>query len=494
MRSKATMPAGAEAGLGVESLTRYLLSLRPSEAMFLKAKYVPQLLQVFLAVVALLLSPAAAEAEKRIGLLIGNQAYKSELGVLKNPHQDITVVGAALSRIGFELVEALKDANRDQIIGAVYDYARQLGAAGPDAVGFLYYSGHGIAAGGDNFIIPVDVNSTTRRDLDVSGVKLADILKILNEGAPEAAHFVVFDACRNNLGGTRGGKGFVPAGERPGMLIAFSTAPGATASDQGKESGPYASALAAELVIPGRSHSDTFFEVRSRVAASSSQEQIPWTQDGLLRRVYFAATPVNVPKPTSQAHLALASEHATNLAKTEGRRKEFSPPTINGFPLAFNSPGLESNKGVADAFCLQEGYERALAYLARPTDGRKQPVMKLRGGELCGDSSCLTLTRIDCVGPHHKSIYSPPLLDSTSVRATFIDPSVDGFAISSFSPGLETNKGVADAFCQDNGFASAIAHLSRSIDGRKSPIRKLRSGELCADSNCLTLTRIDCSR
>jgi hypothetical protein len=75
--------------------------------------------------------------------------------------------------------------------------------AGPDAVGFFYYSGHGVAVD-DDFLIPVNVRSTTRRDLDVGGIKLSEIIAILNESAPRAVHFIAFDACRNNLGGIRG--------------------------------------------------------------------------------------------------------------------------------------------------------------------------------------------------------------------------------------------------------------------------------------------------
>src|SRR5262249_39757856 len=117
-------------------------------------------------------------------------------------------------------------------------------------------------------------------------IKLTEIIDILNGRAPQAIHFIVFDACRNNLGGVRGGKGFLPVSEKPGMLIAFSTAPGATASDRGADSGPYAAALAAASVRPGN-HGDMCFEVRTRGAASTAHEQIPWTQDGLMRRVNF---------------------------------------------------------------------------------------------------------------------------------------------------------------------------------------------------------------
>jgi uncharacterized caspase-like protein len=209
------------------------------------------------------------------------------VGPLKNPHNDVGLIGAALGRIGFEIGKLVKDASREQILLAVHDFADRLKAAGAGAMGFVYYSGHGAAIGGDNMLVPVNVKSASPRELGISGVKLADITSVLNERAPQAVHFIVFDACRNNLGGSRGAKGFVPVAERPGMLVAFSTAPGTTASDEGRESGPYALALAAEIVVPGRNHDDMFFEVRRRVAESTRQEQIPWTQDGLLRQVHF---------------------------------------------------------------------------------------------------------------------------------------------------------------------------------------------------------------
>src|SRR5215470_16694689 len=412
-----------------------------------------------------LLWPAAAQAEKRIALLIGNQAYASDIGPLKNPHKDIRVVAAALAKVGLERITQIKDANRNQILGAIHDFADQLGAAGEDPVGFFYYSGHGLAVAGDNFIVPINVKAMTRRDLDVSGVKLDDILDILNDKAPQAAHFVIFDACRNTLGGTRGGKGFVPAVEKAGALIGFSTAPGATASDQGQDGGPYATALAAELVVPGRSHSDVFFEVRTRVATASRHEQIPWTQDGLLRRITFAKESAKSAAPAAAKDPA-ALRQVQDAADVEPTRREFTDPAVHGFPLA---------------------------YLTRLTDGRKHPVMKLRGGELCGHSSCLTLTRIDCVGAGYITRYSPPSAEPLKDRATFLEPMVDGYAVYFSSPGLQNNKGVADAFCHANGFAGAMGYLTQITDGRRVPVKKLGSGELCGDGNCLTLTRIDCA-
>jgi hypothetical protein len=44
--------------------------------------------------IATLLS-SAVHAQQRIALLIGNQAYNASVGPLKNPHNDISVVGSA---------------------------------------------------------------------------------------------------------------------------------------------------------------------------------------------------------------------------------------------------------------------------------------------------------------------------------------------------------------------------------------------------------------
>jgi len=65
-----------------------------------------------------------------------------------------------------------------------------------------------------------------------------------------AAHYLVLDACRNTLQGARGGKGFVPVGQQSGVLVAFATEPGKTASDIGQNSGLFAAVLATDAFNP----------------------------------------------------------------------------------------------------------------------------------------------------------------------------------------------------------------------------------------------------
>jgi hypothetical protein len=236
--------------------------------------------------IALSLLPTAlqAQAEKRIALLIGNRDYKAGVGALTNPLNDIRIVGEALKAVGFDVLKPVENAQRSAMLIAIHAFAAKLKTAGPDAVGFLYYSGHGIASAGENYLIPTDLDEPSTVLLSVQGVKQSEVLAILRGEAPNAAHYLVLDACRNTLQGARGGKGFVPVGQQSGVLVAFATEPGKTATDVGRGSGPYATALAAELVKPAQSDLIMFHNVRVAVMDKTNGDQVPWTEDGIQRR------------------------------------------------------------------------------------------------------------------------------------------------------------------------------------------------------------------
>jgi hypothetical protein len=43
----------------------------------------------------------SAHAQQRIALVIANQGYNAKVGPLKNPHNDVVLVGAALRSVGY---------------------------------------------------------------------------------------------------------------------------------------------------------------------------------------------------------------------------------------------------------------------------------------------------------------------------------------------------------------------------------------------------------
>jgi uncharacterized caspase-like protein len=211
---------------------------------------------VTLALITLMLAAATCvQAEGRIALLIGNKDYKPGVGALVNPLNDVRLIGDALKAVGFEVLSPVHNARRAEMLLAIHALAARLKTAGANAVGFIYYSGHGIASAGENYLIPVDIDEPSTVQLSVQGVKQSEVLAVLRNEAPNAAHYLVLDACRNNLQGARGGKGFLPVGQQSGVLVAFATEPGKTATDNGSGSSPYAAALAEELVRPGQNDS-----------------------------------------------------------------------------------------------------------------------------------------------------------------------------------------------------------------------------------------------
>jgi Caspase domain len=236
----------------------------------------------------------APPAPVKIALLIGNQAYDASVGALKNPYNDIAIVGASRLSQGFEVLPPIKDGGRSAVFQGVRELVRRLNVAAAGSIGFVYYSGHG-AADKDtniNYLIPSDAREPGTPAFWDNSIKLDDVFALLNS-VRDAAKFVVFDACRNELRlPTKDtAKGLIPVAEQQGLFIAFASAPGAIASDQGEKSGPYAAALAAELMKPGLDHLNLFQNVKESVLASTGGVQHPWESNGLTRRIYLDRQP-----------------------------------------------------------------------------------------------------------------------------------------------------------------------------------------------------------
>ena len=348
--------------------------------------------------------PAGAQEPARFALLIGNQGYQRTVGELRNPHNDLAVVGKALGQIGFKGIQSKRDASRDEMLFAVHDLASQLRAAGSGAIGFVYYTGHGVSVGGENVLVPVNTANTTDAELRVRGVKLTEVLDILKSEAPQAVLFIVLDACRSNIAGQRGAKGFSPVNDqRTGVVIAFSTAAGETASDDGSSSGPYAAALAEEIVKPGASDQTVFNAVRTRVARQTKNQQIPWTHDGLVgERVVFNSVRRAVATAAGQMATSASAEvergwdlvkNSRSVAVLEAFAKQF-PGTVHAALASERLTDLQREALAAKAkedqqrlaLLRQQEMDRkrvadeAVARRKAEEDARRDPLLALKPG------------------------------------------------------------------------------------------------------------------
>jgi TPR repeat protein len=256
-----------------------------------------------------------AQAEERIALLIGNQGYNANVGPLKNPHSDIAIVGAALRRLGFKVTEKA-DADYRTMSALIKQHIQNVRREGQGAISFVYYSGHGAAAADTklNYLIPVDVTNADDEELWNYSIDLNGVIEGLRREAPKATHYVVFDACRNELNLTRRGKkgladkGFEPIPHVPGVMVAYATAPGQTATDAGSGGGVYARLLAEEIVRPGVEAMSMFRQVARRVQREIGQD--PWmSATSTLPEIYFAREPIpSTPPLEAQKSAARAPE------------------------------------------------------------------------------------------------------------------------------------------------------------------------------------------
>jgi formylglycine-generating enzyme required for sulfatase activity len=219
--------------------------------------------------------PSLARAEARIALVITNQAYTQPGAQLSNTYHDGETVKAALEKVGFKVWVVKDTASEGALLQAVGEHVQRLAEAGPDAVGFLYYSGHGAAdrPDGANYLIPTAAPLTHASQLPLMAVRLDRITQTL--ASTGRMSFVVFDACRNvplqRETKDFSFKGFAPAREQNGLLVAFATEPGNVAVDQSV----YARALAETLVAPGLEAGQVFRQVRLQVRAATGFAQSP---------------------------------------------------------------------------------------------------------------------------------------------------------------------------------------------------------------------------
>jgi Caspase domain/Domain of unknown function (DUF4189) len=244
-----------------------------------------------------LLLPLPVQAEARIALLIGNQAYNAKVGPLQNPINDITLIGAALEKLNFK-VTLVRDADYRSTNAAIKRHIAAARREGQGAISVFYYSGHGAANPETkvNYLIPVDVANADDKDLWLYSINLNTLVDNLRDQASGTTHYIIFDACRNELNLTTKGqksltnKGFVPMKYTPGVLVAYATAPGGTASDVGSGGGAYARALSEEIVKPGLESMLVFTRVARRVQREIGQD--PFLSASTMPEVYFASEAV----------------------------------------------------------------------------------------------------------------------------------------------------------------------------------------------------------
>ncbi|MBL8599175.1 MAG: caspase family protein [Devosia sp.] len=258
------------------------------------------------------LLPASAQDKplRGVALVIGQSDY-ANLPALKNPASDAAAMEDLLRRLGFEVTAAL-DGDRASLASTIDAFEATAAAAD---VALVYYSGHGIEAGGQNYLVPVDADLSTPALAGQTLMAVAPVLDALAKAVPVT--ILLLDACRSDafpagtaiqlpgeaaaieaqvvgLGELRGPAVVARPGvpdESLGMVIGFAAAPGQPALDgaPGEPNSPYAAALLKHLGAGGYSFGDVMTMVSEEVYLKTRARQLPWVNSSLRRILSFGA-------------------------------------------------------------------------------------------------------------------------------------------------------------------------------------------------------------
>lgn len=268
------------------------------------------LIVILLAALSAIAPATAQEPLKGVALVIGQSEYEY-LPKLANPANDAKRVDELLSGLGFK-TDMVDNRSGERLERDVEDFVED--ADGAD-VAVIYYSGHGIEAGGENYLIPVDVKVTQDAVEEGDLVKVSQVLDELR-GKVRIA-IVLLDACRTNpfpqgtkireassgsvlpigAGGLTVSKGVVlidqsAASDSLGEIIGFAAAPGAVALDgEPGTNSPYAAAIIKHLAAKGLDFGQVMTLVSEEVYLATKGRQRPWTNANLRRLLYFGANP-----------------------------------------------------------------------------------------------------------------------------------------------------------------------------------------------------------
>ncbi len=223
-------------------------------------------------------------------LLIGNSDYMwGGDPALKEPINDARSLGDELKRAGFD-VEVRENLSKDEMQRAINGFYAKLKRG---MTGLVFFSGYGIQANRQSYLIPVDVDIWNESEVQPKGVSLDNILAEMNKRGANVKIAIV-DAARRNPFERRfrkaGAEGLPPVSAPLGTLVLYSATagtPGGLVKDSAAERSLFVGELVKEIRGQGVSAEEVFNRTRMGVSRASSNEQNPWISSSLSQEFSF---------------------------------------------------------------------------------------------------------------------------------------------------------------------------------------------------------------
>lgn len=241
-------------------------------------------------------SAAQSEAfeEKRLALVVGISDYRT-VPDLENTLRDGALIADTLRSLRFDVIEEYNLGLNDfRTLLETFEFEAETAD-----VAIVYFAGHGVEVGGQNFLIPADSTAASRKEVAQTSVSLQDILSAVDKA--RQLRIVILDSCRNDPFAREGSleivtldqpaalNGLAPPSPERGTLVAFAAKDGATALDGNGLNSPFALAIAETLKSKDLEIGLAFRQVRDTVLKATNNFQEPHTYGSLSGEPYFLA-------------------------------------------------------------------------------------------------------------------------------------------------------------------------------------------------------------
>lgn len=245
----------------------------------------------------LILSSFKLDAQSnKYALVIGAKEYSS-MPPLRNSINDAKSMADVLQKKGFK-VDAVYDPTDKPILKAAITRYYESMKNEANAVGVIYYAGHGVQYDGANYIVPINAILKNPGDVNEQCVNMNLVIEVL-KSLKHCLNIFLIDACRSYPSFYRDSEEGLAKIQAPvGSVIVFAAQPGKKASDGNGTNGLFTSKLVEHINNDRGSLPEVFRQVRNEVYKESQQGQLPEVVDNTIGGdFYFNPITKTVEKP-----------------------------------------------------------------------------------------------------------------------------------------------------------------------------------------------------